>query len=89
MVVLFGAFMWVLLTLLVFIFPTFSLLMMLFFFAMLLGSSCFRLGWLLSSFQGFIGLKVNVGKSEIAPIGEVSNIHIWLIFFDAGWVVCL
>ena len=26
-------------------------------------------------FQAFIGLKVNVGKSEIVPIGEVSNIH--------------
>jgi len=88
MVVLFWAFLWVLLTLLVFMFPTFSLLMMLFFFAMLLGSRCFRLGWL-SSFQDFTGLKVNVGKSEIASIGEVSNIHIWLIFFDAGWVVCL
>ena len=27
-------------------------------------------------FQAFIGLKVNVGKSEIVPIGEVSNIQI-------------
>ena len=29
----------------------------------------------LSCFQAFTGLKVNVGKSEIVPIGEVSNIH--------------
>ena len=28
----------------------------------------------LSCFQTFTGLKVNVGKSEIVPIGEVSNI---------------
>ena len=27
----------------------------------------------LSCFQAFTGLKVNVGKSEIVPIGEVSN----------------
>ncbi|XP_050281163.1 uncharacterized protein LOC126722032 [Quercus robur] len=29
----------------------------------------------LTYFQVFTGLKVNVGKSEIVPIGEVSNIH--------------
>ena len=29
----------------------------------------------LTCFQVFTGLKVNVGKSEIVPIGEVSNIH--------------
>ena len=29
----------------------------------------------LSCFQAFTSLKVNVGKSEIVPIGEVSNIH--------------
>ena len=29
----------------------------------------------LTCFQGFIGLKVNVGKSEIFPIGEVRNIR--------------
>ena len=28
----------------------------------------------LSSFRAFIGLKVNIGKSEIVPIGEVNNI---------------
>ena len=28
----------------------------------------------LSCFQAFTGLKVNVGKSEIVPIGEVQNI---------------
>ena len=28
----------------------------------------------LTCFQAFIGLKVNVGKSEIVPIGEVQNI---------------
>ena len=28
----------------------------------------------LTCFQAFTGLKVNVGKSEIVPIGEVSNI---------------
>ena len=29
---------------------------------------------LLSCFQAFTGLKVNVGKSEIAPVGEVNNL---------------
>ena len=29
----------------------------------------------LTCFQAFTGLKVNVGKSEIVPIGEVSNIQ--------------
>ena len=29
----------------------------------------------LTYFQAFTGLKVNVGKSEIVPIREVSNIH--------------
>ena len=29
----------------------------------------------LSCFQAFTDLKVNVGKSEVVPIGEVSNIH--------------
>ena len=29
----------------------------------------------LTCFQAFTGLKVNVGKSEIVPIWEVSNIH--------------
>lgn len=29
----------------------------------------------LTCFQAFIGLKVNVGKSEIVPIGEVQNIQ--------------
>ena len=28
----------------------------------------------LTCFQAFIGLKVNVGKSEIVPVGEVGNI---------------
>ena len=30
---------------------------------------------ILSCFQAFTGLKVNVGRSEIVLIGEVSNIH--------------
>ena len=29
---------------------------------------------MLSCFQAFTGLKVNVGKSEIVPIGEVNNL---------------
>ena len=28
----------------------------------------------LSCFQAFMGLKVNVGKSEIFPVGEVNNL---------------
>ena len=28
----------------------------------------------LSCFQAFIGLKVNVGKSEVVPIGKVNNL---------------
>ena len=26
-------------------------------------------------FEAIIGLKVNIGKSEIVPIGEVGNLH--------------
>ena len=29
----------------------------------------------MTCFQAFIGLKVNVGKSKIVPIGEVCNIQ--------------
>ena len=29
----------------------------------------------LTCFQDFTGLKVNVGKSEIVPVGEVRNIQ--------------
>ena len=29
---------------------------------------------MLSCFQAFTGLKVNVGKSEIVPVGEVNNL---------------
>ena len=27
-------------------------------------------------FEAITGLKVNVGKSEIVPIGEVGNLHV-------------
>ena len=30
----------------------------------------------MSCFQAFTGLKVNVGKSEIVPVGEVGNIDV-------------
>ena len=30
--------------------------------------------WVLSCFQAFTGLKVNVGKNEIVPIREVNNL---------------
>ena len=26
-------------------------------------------------FEAIIGLKVNIGKSEIVPVGEVGNLH--------------
>ena len=68
--------MWDLLMLLVFALPIYFLLMILFFFVMLLGSSCFQLRLALTCFQAFTSLKVNVGKSEIALTGEVSNIQI-------------
>ena len=29
---------------------------------------------MLSCFQAFTGLKINIGKSEIIPVGEVNNI---------------
>ena len=29
----------------------------------------------MTCFQAFTGLKVNVGKSEIVPVGEVRNIQ--------------
>ena len=32
------------------------------------------IGLALTCFQAFTGLKVNVGKSEIDPVGEVGNI---------------
>ena len=35
----------------------------------------FSIRLVLTCFQAFTGLKVNVGKSEIVPIGEVSNIQ--------------
>ena len=34
----------------------------------------FSIRLVLTYFQAFTSLKVNVGKSEIVPIGEVSNI---------------
>ena len=68
--------MWDLLMLLVFALPIYFLLMIVFFFVMLLGSSCFQLRLALTCFQAFTSLKVNVGKSEIALTGEVSNIQI-------------
>ena len=37
----------------------------------------------LTCFQAFTGLKVNVSKSEIVPIGEVT-FRLWLTFFNAG-----
>ena len=40
-------------------------------------------------FQALTSLKVNVGKSEIALVGEVRNINLWLISFSAEWAVCL
>ena len=30
----------------------------------------------LSCFQAFTGLKVNVGKSEIVPIGDINNLEV-------------
>ena len=51
------------------------LLMTLSYFVMFLGNNCCP--WLaLSCFQAFIGLKVNVGKSEIVPIDEMRNLDI-------------
>lgn len=34
----------------------------------------FSIRLVLSYFQAFTGLKVNVGKSEIVPVGEVNNL---------------
>ena len=35
----------------------------------------FHVQMLLLCFQAVIGLKVNVSKSELVPIGEVNNVH--------------
>ena len=43
----------------------------------------------LTCFQAFTGLKVNVGKSEIIPIRELSNIQTLANILNAGWAVCL
>ena len=44
----------------------------------------------LSCFQAFTGLKVNVGKCEIVPVGKVGNTRaLELISFGVGWVACL
>ena len=45
-----------------------------FFFVMPL-ESILSIRLVLTCFQAFTGLKVNVGKSEAVPIGEVSNIQ--------------
>ena len=76
MVALFRVFIWDLLILLVFVFLIFYLLITTLFSVIILGSSyqlSIRLA--LTSFQDFTGLKVDVVKSEIVPIREVSNIH--------------
>ena len=43
----------------------------------------------LTFIQTFIGLKVNVGKSEIVPIEEVSNIQTLANILQCRWAVCL
>ena len=43
----------------------------------------------LTCFQAFTRLKVNVGKSEIVPIGEVSNIQTLANIFQCRWAICL
>ena len=43
----------------------------------------------LSCFQAFTSLKVNVGRSEIVSIGEVLTFSLWLTSFSVGWAVCL
>ena len=41
---------------------------------MLFRSQLLSIRLVLSCFQAFMGLKVNVGKSEIVPVGEVNNL---------------
>ena len=43
---------------------------------------------LLLCFQAVIGLKVNISKSEMVPIGEVNNVHAWQRFWVIGLDLC-
>ena len=66
--------MWDLLILQAFVLPIFFLLMISFFFCDASREQLLSIRLALTCFQAFTGLKVNVGKSEIVPVGEVSNI---------------
>jgi hypothetical protein len=34
-----------------------------------------QLGWVLLWFEAFSGLRINLGKSEMVPVGEVPNME--------------
>jgi hypothetical protein len=38
----------------------------------------------MTCFEATTGLRVNMAKSEIVPVGEVVNIRFWLIFYVVG-----
>ena len=40
-------------------------------------------------FEAITGLKINVGKSEIVPVGDVGDLNGWLVSFAARWALCL
>ena len=54
--------------------PICYLLMTLYFFCDASREQLLSIRLVLSCFQAFSGLKVNVGKSEIVPVGEVNNL---------------
>ena len=42
------------------------------------------LGWTLMSFEAFFGLRMNLSKSEIIPVGRVSNVETLAIELGCG-----
>ena len=71
-VVFFVVFMWGQLTLSGYAFHTCCLQMIPFFFFYASRDQLLSIRLALTCFQAFIGLKVNVGKSEIVPVGKLE-----------------
>ena len=67
----------------------FILLMITFFSAMLLGSSCFQLGWLWLVFKLLPFWRWMWGKVRLSLLGRWVTFKLWLTFFNAGWAICL
>jgi hypothetical protein len=40
-------------------------------------------------FEVVSGLKINLTKSELVPVGNVNNVDGWPVFWDARCLLCL